>query len=183
MAFHFPFYPRDFLRRRFARQLREDGPPSTMVRLLTSNHVKDLQVIALFTILLWIVLTFTILVYGMTLQMRGFRFVIWHSLDMHFVRKIPAKILMTHVTLGAITAVGGAVLSWVYQNGSKRLGVVDQFACEIGVICRTCFIVDLPRVTVLMADQAPKKEPRNFSSKEEYTPVCDKFCPTCNLWK
>jgi len=38
--------------------------------------------------------------------------------------------------IGATGTLGAIVLAWAYQAGSKRLGVVDLFACEIATLCR-----------------------------------------------
>jgi len=35
--------------------------------------------------------------------------------------------------IGGLAAVAAAVFSWTYQNGSRRLGVIDLFGCEISV--------------------------------------------------
>jgi hypothetical protein len=46
-----------------------------------------------------------------------------------------------------LLAVGGPILGWTYQTGSKRLGIVDLFACEIVTLCRVGAIVDfVPRL-------------------------------------
>ena len=37
---------------------------------------------------------------------------------------------------GRIGLRGAGNVSWAYLNASKRLGVVDLFACEIGTLCR-----------------------------------------------
>jgi hypothetical protein len=90
---------------------------STFRRLLTSQHVWDLQAI-------FVVTLFTAL--GL---------LIWYifapsgRLDEKFV--------------GAVLLISGTILSWTYQNGSKRLGVVDLFACEIVTLCRVGTIAQL----------------------------------------
>jgi hypothetical protein len=122
-----------------------------MIRLLTSNHVKDLQVIVQCTFVFWAIAVIIIIFAE-------------HNIE-------------THAMLGTLTVVAGGVLSWVYQTGSNRLGTVDLFACEISAICRSCFVVDLGRATVAMLSQPFGQNPRNFASVEQYTPVCDKVLP------
>jgi hypothetical protein len=49
---------------------------------------------------------------------------------------------------GAVLAAAAAALNWVYQIGSRRLGSVDLFGCEISAICRVCLIVDFAQKSV-----------------------------------
>lgn len=88
--------------------------------------------------------------------------------------------------IGAVLLASGWIMAWVYQTGSKRLGVVDLFACEIVTLCRVGTIMDVvPRL--IMAHQAltasAPGEPSNasgqdisfgrFTSQENYFPVFD----------
>jgi hypothetical protein len=88
--------------------------------------------------------------------------------------------------IGAVLLASGWIMAWVYQTGSKRLGVVDLFACEIVTLCRVGTIMDVvPRL--IMAHQAltasAPGEPPNasaqdisfgrFTSQENYFPVFD----------
>ena len=90
---------------------------STFRRLLSSQHVWDLQAIFIVTLLttLGLLLWYVVAPSG--------------RLDEKFV--------------GAVLLIGGTILSWTYQNGSKRLGVVDLFACEIVTLCRVGTIAQL----------------------------------------
>src|SRR4051794_4032607 len=56
-----------------------------------------------------------------------------------------------HAGFGGVTAVLGLVLSCVYQTGSKRLGVVDLFACEISAICRVSYTLQIHQPRALHA--------------------------------
>jgi hypothetical protein len=54
---------------------------------------------------------------------------------------------------GGAIAVALAVLSWTYQTGSKRLGVIDLFASEISAICRMSLIADFAFAQVCTAER------------------------------
>jgi hypothetical protein len=150
-----------FFRNQFKRYLTESGPPPTFMRLLTSYHLAELRSIAYWTgllggiILIWFVVVFV-------------RYLFWGAGMSGEEWKI----------VGGTIALGGAVLSWTYQTGSKRLGVIDLFACEIGAICRMTLIADSAESQVHMAEQEIAKEsearsPVKFTSVENYTPVYD----------
>jgi hypothetical protein len=80
-----------------------------------------------------------------------------------------------------ILTVFGAITSWIYLQGSGRLGVVDLFACEIGTICRICTITDVARRYVASYDESatasgdatPSHEGHlsHFTSEENYFPA------------
>jgi len=65
-------------------------------------------------------------------------------------------------------------MGWAYQSASKRLGIVDLFACEIGTLCRVGTIFDIGKRYVDAYFAAPSDKPpscASFVSKEEYFPV------------
>jgi hypothetical protein len=103
---------------------------STFRRLIFSRHVLDLQVIFVGTLLA----TALMLWWG------------WHIRSI-----VPASLPGTGTTpveidkqfVGAVLLICGTILAWVYQTGSKRLGVVDLFACEIVTLCRVGTIMDV----------------------------------------
>jgi len=138
------------------RTLQETGPPTTIVRLLTSHHLEDLQWIGHLAVVFWFSW-----IAGLYWYSQGFS---------DFIDK-------KHPYIGGLTAVMGVVLSWIYQTGSSRLGVVDLFACEISAICRVHFVVDVARRSVARAKQEPVDAedggPKRFTSEENYTPVYD----------
>jgi hypothetical protein len=76
-----------------------------------------------------------------------------------------------------ILAAAAAALNWIFQTGSKRLGALDLFSCEISTICRVMVVADfatlcLKRTQALaVAAQPPSQAP--FTSEEHYTPVYD----------
>src|SRR5690349_11774457 len=94
---------------------------NTFRRLLTSHHVRDLQAIFYATLVLLLGALVALVV---------------------FVHPGEAKSGPTDLSLdiakaiGAILLIGGTILAWLYQTGSKRLGIVDLFGCEIATVCR-----------------------------------------------
>lgn len=160
----------------FCKQLQLAGPPSTFVRLLTSRHVKDLQLISECAIAFWLI-------------------ILYHNrADLSELFK--AGKVVDHSLLAAATAVIALILNWVYQTGSKRLGVVDLFACEISAICRTSMVVDFAQLSVTQAKEEAQQlsyhttpsfvsgeflpdgrhingRQLKFTSEEHYTPVYD----------
>jgi hypothetical protein len=82
----------------------------------------------------------------------------------------------------AIAAAGATVMAWAYQTGSKRLGVVDLFACEIATLCRVGTVVEfIPNMIAQYnaAGATSKKAAQSevsaqalrFNSEENYFPV------------
>jgi hypothetical protein len=82
------------------------------------------------------------------------------------------------VVVGSVLTVMGAILSWVYQSGSNRLGAVDLFGCEISAICRVMIVVDFARKSVKWAEQDSAEMSGKFTSEEQYTPVYDNMLST-----
>jgi hypothetical protein len=107
--------------------LQRKGPALTFARLCTSRHLRDLQWIAFFMII--VMLTWPIH-YGLNFK----------PLD-----EDDGKVV------AALTAAAAVVLAWTYQSGSRRIGAVDLFACEISVICRVMAIADYATVCVKQA--------------------------------
>jgi hypothetical protein len=145
----------------FRRTLQERGPALTFARLCTSRHLEDLQWIAFLMILL-VLITLGIAIYS------------FHA----------TSISMNSTVASALAAAAAAVLNWTYQSGSRRIGAVDLFACEISVICRVCIVVNFAQSCVERAERphgassdaglAPEGGgSAKFTSEEHYTPVYD----------
>jgi hypothetical protein len=157
----------------FRRTLQEKGPALTFARLCTSRHLGDLQWIAFLMILLAL----------------GALVIAIYSFHV-------GSFSVNSTVAGALAAAAAAVLNWTYQSGSRRIGAVDLFACEISVICRVSLVVDFARGCVERADRnhefverAARMPPQassddglahpegggqmKFTSEEHYTPVYD----------
>jgi hypothetical protein len=82
-----------------------------------------------------------------------------------------------------VMAIFGAILTWAYQVGSARLGVVDLFACEIDTLCRVIVVVGLVRTLTERYSHPPSQTPvpttndppksDSFTSQENYFPILD----------
>ncbi|MGH7045156.1 MAG: hypothetical protein ACREE2_02045 [Stellaceae bacterium] len=166
------------------RQLRQGEESSTFERLGRSRHVADLRLI--FSVTLIIMITASILALLFCFEhevMSNWKTIksshsgwIWPQLAFSAIGDSGAFI-------GAVGAVGCGVLTWTYQTGSARLGVVDLFACEIATLCRVAAVIDMvPRYTSLFRD-GPRAVSRHeidgempadsshFNSEESYFPV------------
>ena len=141
-----------------------NDPHATLDRLFVSPHVKDLRLIAAFSLfVLYAIALAIVLDISFQPQLRG-----WST----------ASRLLAF--LGPTLAVVAAVLGWVYQTGSARLGVVDLFACEICTLCRVAAVNDTVRHHVVQFREgvppapsaaAPAPLARAFTSQENYFPV------------
>jgi hypothetical protein len=150
----------------FHRRLEHEGhsPSITLERLCTSRHLGDLQWIASIVIAVVVVV------------------IIDDALPQ--VKAIP------HVAVGgAFVALAAGALNWIYQTGSRRMGSVDLFACEISVLSRVFMVANFARSSTERAQAlmeaaktpgpapspgaAAESIPPKFSSEEHYTPVYD----------
>jgi hypothetical protein len=52
--------------------------------------------------------------------------------------------------VGPAITIYGAIVAWAYLSASKRLGIVDLFACEISTLCRVGTIFDVGKRYVAM---------------------------------
>src|SRR5262245_8874476 len=142
--------------------LSAEESASTLFRFFRSRHVRDLKLIftaALFVCLSHIALVLLIAVVdavtgGFKSVSEGFSFIFEY--------------------VGPGIPIYGIVMGWAYQSASKRLGIVDLFACEIGTLCRVGTIFDIGKRYVDAYFAAPSDKPpscASFVSKEEYFPV------------
>lgn len=153
--------------------LRTGHPHATVDRLFDSQHVRDLRLIvaAAFCSVLGV---FLVLIIGFRLTLRDADLnQHWYTLAGNFL-----------AVFAPVLAVFGGLLTWAYQVGSARLGVVDLFACEISTLCRVAVVVNLSRRCIDRFTQGPPSgaadasgshspPARQFSSLENYFPVFD----------
>src|SRR5262249_34331674 len=132
---------------------------STLFRFFRSNHVLDLILIfnvGLVVLLLQILLTVIAIIMG----------------------SAAVAAIASAGTRAAITTYGG-IWAGTSLTASKRLGVVDLFACEIATLCRLGTIFDvgrmyvekLKRMKATNAIAAPSAPSSDFVSKEDYFPI------------
>jgi hypothetical protein len=77
--------------------------------------------------------------------------------------------------VGGLVAATAAVLNWAYQSGSRRIGAVDLFACEISVICRVNLVVNFAQTSVDQAARAHgfAERPTNRATQESSDALTD----------
>jgi hypothetical protein len=151
--------------------MKTGDPHSTSERLFASQHVRDLRLIAGFALLFFYAAVVFILgdAYHQAHQAHG---------------KFSWSVARTIITFfGPTLALVIAVLSWAYQTGSTRLGVVDLFACEISTLCRVTLTVDTVNRRLDEFAQGPRPsgpdaggpafDGHPFTSQESYFPVFD----------
>lgn len=168
------------------RDLRHGNQSATFLRLGRSRHVADLRLI--FWVTLFLAGVAGVLAFAFNLLHEHLicsaiggeplpqRCLTW----LEFVIK---AIVDAGIFIGAVGSVAGAVLTWTYQTGSTRLGVLDLFACEIATICRVGTIVDLVKRYAEAFDMEVTEGPKGgaapgsvggrFVSQESYFPVFD----------
>lgn len=178
-------------------ELSAKDAASTLFRFFRSKHVADLKLIAK--------LAFILLLFHIVL-------VVAYSIgtgaaptEVHptVIENLTDRALLTGVLQSVIQYVGpaitiyGAIVAWTYLSASKRLGIVDLFACEISTLCRVGTIFDVGKRYVAMyqskldiADKDAPTEPitaargaaepmtdellsRSSVSEEHYFPVFD----------
>jgi hypothetical protein len=148
-----------------AAMLRTGDPHATVDRLFTSQHVRDLQLIIGFAGFATVVVSFT-----------GLLFLLDSAITTHHWFIAMGQLFSV---LAPVFAVFGGIVTWAYQVGSARLGVVDLFACEISTLCRVTTIVDSVSRYVEKFDQGPPAgvagtqlaAVQQFTSQENYFPV------------
>jgi len=169
----------------FAWFLRTGDQAATIDRLFGSQHVKDPRlVVVTASIAVGVIALVGIAVsvesaaqsqqiYFLIFAAPKARGISWHLLSVAARNFLPFFVPM----LGVL----GAVLTWAYQAGSARLGVVDLFACEISTLCRVASVVDTVHLQIEKFKKGPAVEradgdnphftARQFTSAERYFPV------------
>ena len=165
----------------FSLVLTTGDDTDTVDRLFVSKHVNDLRLI---TAAAFVVLTVVIILAAAT------------AISTAIVDPAPTAFVSEAKRLvDSSTAAGGvflklfaptflvfsAILTWAYQVGSARLGVVDLFACEIDTLCRVITVVNMVNNQAAAYNVDPSKsaqdgktmtmKPAHFSSQEEYFPI------------
>jgi hypothetical protein len=155
------------------RVLCTGDPAATIDRLFVSEHVNDLRLI----ISIGLVAVLAVLVFGFPGSLAYAR--VFH--DKYSSSQTAFSALRGFVAFYApVLGIFGAVLTWAYQAGSARLGIVDLFACEIDTLCRVALVVDsVPRAIGVFQHGLPGRigagnsasPTRHFTSEENYFPV------------
>jgi hypothetical protein len=152
---------------------RKGDEQATINRLFISQHVRDIQVIVANAGLIFFPVLLTCFLVSIDAVVAagpaGWTYHFWFA---GLGKLVPV--------FGPVLAVFGAVLTWAYQVGSARLGVVDLFACEITTLCRVAFVSDTVDRLIDMFNQGPPRTSgagggipavHQFNSQEDYFPV------------
>src|SRR5271165_1321479 len=143
----------------------------TVDRLFVSKHVNDLRlIVATVFVVLLLVLILAFLAGAWTFNV---------TRPPPGVTSDPKQLLEASTSAAKIFlklfaptfAVFGAVLTWAYQVGSARLGVVDLFACEMDTLCRVITIVDMVRNQANKYEFDPSKAPPTLKTKKTIPPT------------
>jgi hypothetical protein len=173
-------WPRRFLKP-ISFFLTTGNETDTVDRLFVSKHVNDLRLITASVFVILILVTVLAVVVAMTTA------IVDPVSGGHVTGA--QRLLDSSTAAGGVFlklfvptfAVFGAVLTWAYQAGSARLGVVDLFACEIDTLCRVITVIDMvgtetSRYTIDPSKCSPDGKdktasPGHFNSQEEYFPI------------
>jgi hypothetical protein len=151
--------------------LETGDPTDTVDRLFDSRHVNDLRLIAAAAFCITVVVFFIASINAVSFCMGD-----WAT--QHFANKYKAIAYIADnggkhfvSVFGPTLAIFGVILSWAYQKGSNRLGIVDLFACEIDTLCRVITVIEM--VKNLTDNPQASAVPQRFTSEENYFPILD----------
>jgi hypothetical protein len=169
-------------------ELSAEDAASTVFRFFRSKHVGDLKLVAKLALILLSLHILFVVTYSLTSPIAHFitnpaahqgSDVVSHALDVLFTRVFPS--LFKYV--GPAVTIYGAIVAWSYLSASKRLGVVDLFACEISTLCRVATIFDVGKTYIDMFNNGNPAEKhtaakhvtssQSFVSQEDYFPIFD----------
>ncbi|HLY57823.1 MAG TPA: hypothetical protein VKS60_19835 [Stellaceae bacterium] len=160
--------------RRLSCLVRTGNPAATLDRLFESQHVEDLRLIIAMALLGLGISAAPCLIYALEYAHKD----LTEGRYLYFVLKSLANFV---AYMGPLFAIFGAIVAWVYQVGSARLGVVDLFACEISTLCRVAVVIDTAHRNVELFERGPPVAPPGgaaapaenpaAASQENYFPV------------
>ncbi len=167
-----------------ARRLITGQASATIDRLFTSRHVYDLRLIAAVAtiVVVWIIaiaLVAAPFVGYLDLKAMPSNVSELHPVAYAAIAGFTAFLKVSGPTI----VVFGAILTWAYQSGNARLGIVDLFACEIDTICRVVTVTDMvqnqikqylhDRMDESSSTRTAVSASRAFDSQESYFPILD----------
>jgi hypothetical protein len=138
--------------------LEERGFSSTLDRLIFSKHVKDLRGILYVSIPIFVILA------AAAIASQN-----WTLPDSLISI---GKIIDKGKILAGIVGLEIALVVWVYQTASARLGVVDLFTSEIATTCRVVTVTQTASHLNRLYDHPPSKTVR-LNAPYEHSPIFD----------
>lgn len=162
---------------------------STLFRFFRSKHVRDLKLIcaaALSVLVIHLVLVFLFGVVNWGTP-SGEKTILLLNQSVSQLAQPPlrgrdaAAAFFSFVIqyIGPAVPIYGIIMGWAYQSASKRLGIIDLFACEISTLCRVGTMFDISKHYISNCDAPPSvATPQwagsgRFVSEEKYFPVFD----------
>jgi len=157
--------------------LQTGDPSSSMDRLFTSQHVKDLQLI----IAVGLIAVIAVFVGSLGASAWSQATLLGQGEYRNFLFGVMGGFLKGNFTklCAPVLAAYGAIFAWAYQAANTRLGVVDLFACEISTLCRVAIVVRTVHRYVERLNHPPSPDssgagaptPQGSVSQENYFPV------------
>jgi hypothetical protein len=166
-------------------ELSAEDAASTLFRFFRSKHVGDLRLIELLA--RWLLLPYLLVALLIALIPPPNTAQSTSQNTSQNTPPIIIQFLIFYKTFaqyfGPAVPIYGAIVAWVYISASKRLGIIDLFACEISTLCRVGTIFDIGKIYVDMYDQGNAAEKhakakhiassQSFDSQEDYFPIFD----------
>jgi hypothetical protein len=183
-------------------ELSAEDSASTLFRFFRSGHVVDLRVVVKLATYLFVLHLTAVILIAFTKPVIHFSYKSYHYFKSpeahgaltlfgdgvaafgHSIEVITTQVLpLLGTYFIPAFPIYGAIVAWSYLSASKRLGVVDLFACEISTLCRVGTIFDVGKIYVDMYDQGVAAEKhakakhiassQSFVSQEDYFPIFD----------
>jgi hypothetical protein len=163
-------------------ELSAEDAASTLFRFFRSKHVGDLRLIELLA--RWLLLPYLLVALLITLIPPANTAQSTSQNTSQNTPPIIFQFLIFYKTFaqyfGPAVPIYGAIVAWAYISASKRLGIIDLFACEISTLCRVGTIFDIGIIYAKMYsnDTATDKQAAakdiassQFNSQEQYFPI------------
>jgi hypothetical protein len=131
-------------------ELRAEDAASSLFRFFRSKHVSDLKLVAklaLILLVLHVLLVVTSSIFTDIIQYKVHPALPKDLADLRLLAGVFPSLVKY---VGPAITIYGAIVAWAYLSASKRLGIVDLFACEISTLCRVGTIFDVGKRYVAM---------------------------------
>jgi hypothetical protein len=146
-------------------KLNAEEAASTLFRFFRSKHVRDLRLFVKLALFLFVIYVGAVLLLTFAAPILhwylGGRAVYGTGLvlDARISEVGYRRVLGAVTSISPAITICGAIIAWSYLAASKRLGVVDLFACEISTLCRvgTLFDIGIIYTDMYKSDSPPKK--------------------------
>jgi hypothetical protein len=162
-------------------ELSAEDAASTLFRFFRSKHVGDLRIAASLALILLGFDIVLVLAYSAIPPISNSAIPNTPSIASgHIIAQIANAIDALFKYAGPAITICGAIVAWAYVSASKRLGIIDLFACEISTLCRVGTIFDIGKIYAKMYSNGTATEKQaaakdiassQFISQEQYFPI------------